>query len=91
MSTDKPHAQPKNGDAVAAAPPELPAQDLKQYKEAVMRLLQHRETIAAALRWGFFPCLIPLQMVWSQKLPLYKARHLGSCNIPDHVALGAAG
>lgn len=68
MSTDKPHAHPKNEDAVAAAPPELPAQDLKQYKEAVLSLLQHGETVPAALRWGFFPCAVLLQMGW-----------LGSC------------
>ena len=52
MSVDNPHAHPKNEDAVRAAPPELPAQDLKQYKQAVMSLLQSGETIPAALRWG---------------------------------------
>ena len=52
MSMDPPHAHPKNEDPVRAAPPELPAQDLKQYKQAVMSLLQPGETIPAALRWG---------------------------------------
>ena len=65
MSTDKSHAHPRNEDAVAAAPPELPARDLKQYKEAVLSLLQHGETVPAALRWGFFPCIVSLQIVWS--------------------------
>ena len=55
MSLDDPHAHPKNEDAVRAAPPELPAQDLKQYKQSVMSLLRPGETTLAALRWDFFP------------------------------------
>ena len=56
LSMDTPQAHPKNEDAVIAAPPELPAQDLKQYKQAVMSLLRPGETIPAALRCGFVSC-----------------------------------
>ena len=57
MSMGNPHAHPKNQDALRAAPPELPAQDLKQYRQAVLSLLQPGETIPAALRWGFVTCI----------------------------------
>ena len=50
MSIDNPDAQPKNEEAVCAAPPEPPARDLQQYKQAVMSLLQPGETVPAALR-----------------------------------------
>ena len=55
MSVDDPTAQPKNEDPVQAAPPELPAQDLRQYRQTVLQLLRPEETIKAALRWPHVP------------------------------------
>ena len=50
MSIDNPRAQPQNEDAVQAAPPELPARDLRHYRQTIVQLLHPGETVPAALR-----------------------------------------
>lgn len=50
LSVDDPGAHPANDEDVQPAPPELPAQALKRYRQTVLELLHAGETVPAALR-----------------------------------------
>ncbi|KAL0041833.1 hypothetical protein WJX79_005958 [Trebouxia sp. C0005] len=50
LSVDDPGAHPANDEYVQPAPPELPAQALKRYRQTVLELLHAGETVPAALR-----------------------------------------
>ncbi len=50
LSVDDPGAHPANDEYVQPAPPELPAQALKRYRQTILELLYAEDTIPAALR-----------------------------------------